>query len=146
MRESVPVSLAFEFSDLHVDGDALSQSWQRYLRLVGRFSIAVGEIEIFSEQEFCLVEFGIQSQLWLRRAAETGEDFIYTSEESEEPGLVWIKKLDEVWHLGTITHVSSTQFAFDVVRSALGLYFEKLRHAVLAKYELDIVSLFSWLA
>jgi hypothetical protein len=90
----------FAFSDIDVDGNSLAEPWQICLRIVGSFAIKVGENILYSEQGFCLVEFGIESQLWLKRVKKTQEDFVYTSQESEELGLVWIKREGSVLACG----------------------------------------------
>jgi len=52
------------------------------LRIVATFTVAAEEIELFSEEEFPIVELAAQLDYWLRR--DDGLPFTYDSAESED--------------------------------------------------------------
>ena len=144
--DGVSHPINFASSDIDVDGNSLAEPWQIYLRIVGSFAIKVGENILYSEQGFCLVEFGIESQLWLKRVTKTQDDFVYTSQESEELGLVWIKREGSVWRVGSVHQISAEPATFQLqeIQRALNRYFTELRNYVLRNFDVDIESLFSW--
>jgi hypothetical protein len=136
----------FTFYDLTSDGARLSQPWEVYLSIVGRFSVRVGERVLYAEELFCVVEFAIKSQLWLRRVKDTDEDFVYTSQESDEPSLFWIKKSREGWRLGSVyqEYEEPTTFDLDSLAAGLSAYFDRLREFVAEGFGTDIVAILRW--
>jgi hypothetical protein len=58
------------------------------LRVVGDFFIHVSHGLVYSEVEFCLVEFSVQLAQWLGPLGPEAADFTYTSMESDVEGLV----------------------------------------------------------
>lgn len=146
--DRVPQEVVFSFADVVADTDTLSQPWQVYLRIVGNFLMTVAGRTLYTEQGFCLVEFAIQSQLWLRQVRASGEDFVYSSQESEEMGLVWIKRDNSKWKVGSIhqEYDEPRLFDLDQLEMALVRYFDALNHEVQQKFRVDITSLFDWAA
>lgn len=145
---SLSKEVTFSFAEVMADGDCLAEPWQVYLRVVGDFAVTVGGRALYREQHFCLVEFAINSQLWLQRVGETHEDFNYISQESDESGLVWIKKSRDGWLLGSVhqEYAESSVFELDVLRVALSAYFNELKSQVADRFGTNIGELLSWAA
>jgi len=106
-------SLAFQFDSLERDG-ALDEYWQLLLHVVADFSILIDSKVLYCEHQFCVVEFAVALSKWLNRAHQTGEDFIYTSMESEDVGLVWIKSNDPGWCVGSVYQEYEEANIFDL--------------------------------
>jgi len=140
------MKIAFVFGNVAIDGDALTAPWQRYLRIIGDFRMEVGGVPLYKEEQFCLVEFAIQSQIWAREASEEGLDFTYTSMEAEEQGLVWIRLEQGGWKVGSVfqKHTCPGLFSLEEIVVALNEYYEKLRRCCNEEFNIDIVGLFAW--
>jgi hypothetical protein len=144
--DSVSEEVAFAFADVKVDGGRLKEPWQVYLRIIGRFSVHVGERVLYVEESFCVVEFAIKSQLWLARVNETQEDFIYTSQESEESDLFWIRRSGAGWRIGSVyqEYEELSTFPLELLAAALCSYFNNLRRFVTEAFGRDIVDVLGW--
>jgi hypothetical protein len=143
---SSKVKIAFLFENVFVDGPELTEPWQAYLRVVGDFKIEVRGAPIYTEEQFCLVEFAIQSQIWSRAAALEPQDFTYTSMEAEEPGLVWFRLEKGGWKIGSVFQECdcSELLRLGEIVGALDDYYKKLRRGVNERFHIDIAGLFDW--
>lgn len=144
--DGLPKEVKFSFADVASDGVRINEPWQVYLRIVGRFSVSVGERILYQEEAFCVVEFAIKSQLWLKRVSQTQEDFIYTSQESEEPGLFWIKRFEGGRCIGSVyqEYEESNLFPFESLAAALSEYFNHLRTFVAEAFGTDLAEILAW--
>lgn len=144
--DCVSKEVRFSFTEIALDGGALTEPWQVYLRIVGGFSVTVGGRGLYQEQGFCLVEFAVNSKLWLEHVKETEEDFIFTSQESDESGLVWVKKVAGGWRLGSIhqEYEETSVFDLDSLRAPLCAYFDGLRKRVEECFGVDIAAVVVW--
>jgi hypothetical protein len=140
------MKLAFRFENVFTDGPLSAEPWQIYLRVVGDFKIAVWGVPIYAEEQFCLVEFAIQSQIWSRAAAQEPRDFVYTSLEAEESGLVWLRQEASGWRIGSVFQESACPESFSLAEIVIALdnYYHRLRRDVDDIYHVDIASLFAW--
>jgi hypothetical protein len=144
--DSLSKEVVFAFADVNLDGGCLNEPWQVYLRIVGSFSVHVGKQLLYLEESFCVVEFAIKSQLWLARVNETQEDFVYTSQESEERDLFWIRQSGAGWRIGSVyqEYEEPSTFPLDLLAAALRSYFNRLQAFVAEAYGRDIVDVLSW--
>jgi hypothetical protein len=87
---------------------------------------------IYAEEQFCLVEFAIQSQIWSRTGAVDPQNFTYTSMEAEGSGLVWFRMEQGGWKVGSIFQdgTCSDVLGFSEMVAALDDYYEELRRTV----------------
>jgi hypothetical protein len=60
---SSKTAILFSFGNLALDGPALTEPWQAYLRLVGDSKMEVRADTIYAEEQFCLVEFDLDARL-----------------------------------------------------------------------------------
>ncbi|MGB6833660.1 MAG: hypothetical protein WCD34_02345 [Candidatus Acidiferrum sp.] len=143
---SSKVKIAFIFENVFIDGPALTDPWQAYVRVVGDFKIEVRAAAIYTEEQFCLVEFAIQSQIWSRAAALEPQNFTYTSMEAEEPGLVWFRLEQGGWKIGSAfqERECSELFSLGEIVGALDGYYERLRRCAKEMLHFDIAGLFGW--
>ena len=128
------------------DCPTLTEPWQVYLRVVGDFKVLASGTTICSEQQFCVVEFAIESQAWSRKAKQEPSDFIYKSIEADENGLVWVRRKLDKWSVGSIFQIAESRETFELaeITGALDNYYGRLRKAVLETFETDIAALFEW--
>jgi hypothetical protein len=143
---SSKVKIVFVFENVSLDAAALTEPWQAYLRVVGDFKIEVRAASIYTEEQFRLVEFAIQSQIWSRAAALEAQDFTYTSMEAEEPGRVWFRMEQGGWKIGSAFQERdcSDLFGLGEIVAALDDYYERLRRDVNERFHVDIAGLFEW--
>lgn len=144
--DGVSPKVTFRFSEVTSDGGPVNMPWEVYLRIVGSFSIVVGERILYTEELFCIVEFAVKSNLWLKRVNEIKEDFVYTSQESEDTHLFWIRKSGAGWRIGSMSqeYEESRTFALDLLTAALSEYFNRLQNAVTEKFGKNIVDVLTW--
>ena len=144
--ESLASEVKIKFSKMKVDGDSVEEPWQAYLRIVGLFCVKVGDRLLYQEEEFCLVEFAVSAQIWRKGLHQKQEDFIYTSLESDESGLFWVKKVDGGWRVGSIhqEYEEALVFDLDLLATALGTFCDRLRDKVLERFGVDLNSILIW--
>ena len=138
--------VAFIYSNLSHEGSQLSEPWQIYLRIVSDLEITILGQTVYSERLFPVVEFAIQSQIWSASESETGRDFVFTSMESEEEGIVWIRRRDGGWQVGSLLkeREASQLVAPDEMLAALDALYFQLRSEVKTLFHVDIETLFAW--
>lgn len=132
--DSIPsqkIRIYFENLKLEPSFFPFKEDWQIQLGVVGKFSIHINDKELYEEVDFCLVEFAVQVCEWLNEAYRR-DDFIYTSVESDEAGLVWIKKSDGMWRIGSVhqEYEELRLFKLDEIDSSLKLFVENLIDAI----------------
>ena len=108
--------LEFIFENLQLDEsfEPFLEDWQLELGVVADFQIlADGEV-LYSEKEFCLVEFAKQVWDWTADVADCKRDFCYHSLESDEPTLVWIKRRNGLWAVGSSNQEYEKENGFEL--------------------------------
>lgn len=87
-----------------------------------------------------------QVAVWLKRVNETQEGFVYISQESEEPGLFWIKKAGGGWRIGSVYQEYEEVSISDLesLVAALSAYFNRLRTFVAEAFGTDIAKILGW--
>ena len=78
--------LLLEFSDVQVPKDALMNKYQFLLGVEATFTLSVESAVVLVEPHFCIIELRQWLQEWLENGAQN--DFIYTSIESDDQGLI----------------------------------------------------------
>jgi hypothetical protein len=143
---SLSETVSFAFSNLTSDGASLLEPWEVYLRFVGTFCVTIGGRTLYSEESFCLVEFGVLSYLWLKEAESQRQDFLYSSLESEEHGLLSIKRCEGGWRLDSLHQKfeSDELFPLSIFEVAITDYFCRLRAIILARFSIDILAVVQW--
>ena len=132
-------SLTFHFDSLEREG-ALDEHWEILLHVIADFSILVDSKVLYCEQQFCVVEFALDISGWLNRVHRNGEDFIYTSMESEEIGLVWIKSSDSGWRIGSVhqEYEETNIFSLEEIRDAAEQFLDQLGAEMSAKFGIGL--------
>jgi hypothetical protein len=141
--DSVPCKVEFRFGALRKDGGNLEEDWQILLRIVGDFSVLVNGRELYAETEFCVVEFAAAAAAWLRDGMPGGHDFVFTSMEAEEAGLVRAEKGAGGWRLGSVHQQSWEDCLVDPVElgRALTSYVQGLADEVELQLGIDVAPL-----
>lgn len=127
------IEIGFHFDSLKLDPsfNPFDEDWQIELGIVGDFFIRVDGKTLYQESGFCLVEFAVSVSKWLS-LGDGVQDFTYTSIESDEAGLVWIKQYGDKWKLGSV-HQEYNElclFKLDQIRLAVQTYIKNLIHYV----------------
>jgi hypothetical protein len=121
--------MKFEFTNLHFEGE-IRTKWDTLLRIVGDFTLRIRDRAIYTEVDFCLVEFAVALANWLAIATDLGPDFIYTSLESDIEGLVRFTRIDRgVWQISAAheDHEARDTFTTADLKSAALAYIRELR-------------------
>jgi hypothetical protein len=130
--------MRFSFGNVHYDGP-VGNRWEVLLRVVGDFFIYASQSLLYSEVEFCLVEFSVQLAQWLGRLGPHAPDFAYTSMESDVEGLVRIVRTGpDQWRVSAAHQAYDEQRTFstaEIQRAAVDFICE-LRAAL--KDRLDV--------
>jgi hypothetical protein len=142
----VPSRIELRWRDLLQEVPTLREPHDLFLHVVATFSVAVNHQVIYEEELFSVVEFAIISQTWSSEVSLTQEDFVYTSMEAEEEGLVWFRKQADGWRVGSIFQQRECTLALDLgeIQSSLDEYYASLRGAIKKQFALDIKDLFVW--
>ncbi|MCC6525741.1 MAG: hypothetical protein IT373_24045 [Polyangiaceae bacterium] len=134
--------MKFALANIHYDGPLVTR-WDVLLRIVADFSILVERSVLYSEVEFCVVEFAVQLAEWLGRLGSERREFVYTSMESDVEGLVrFTPKGADHWCIATAHQArpETRTFTTDELRRAALEFIHELRVAVQDRVDiLDIV-------
>lgn len=134
--------MKFAFANIHYDGP-LATRWDVILRIVADFSIVLGRSVLYSEVEFCVVEFAVQLAEWLGRLGSGRPPFVYTSMESDVEGLVRFTPTGpDQWCVAAAhqTHREARTFTTDELRRTALEFIHELRAAVKDRVDiLDVV-------
>jgi len=109
------------------------------LGIVGDFSVLVDGAELYAESELCVVELAAAAAAWLREGAHAGADFVYTSMEAEEAGLVRIGKRADGWWVGSAhQRLEGGPLELREVERALSAYVRRLAGEVRLRLGIDV--------
>ena len=113
--------LEFVVSDLHHERPAATDYDGVLLGLNCNFAVQLDHQVLFEEAEFPVLEFVEQLADWLAESPGPSANFSYESIESDVEDLVWIRRSDHGWRLGSAIHdsVAHNPFRLDEVRRAL---------------------------
>ena len=138
--DSISGTLKFHFELTTTDATNLKEPQQLLLGIIGNFAVRVGEKPLYQEAEFCLVEFAMQITKWLSEVTITNEDFVYTSLESEEVGLVWIKRSGAAWRIGSIhqEYEEYKEFSLEEISNAVEEYRARLSEELFRKLGISV--------
>lgn len=139
--------IEFRFERLRLDGEALDTDWDVLLRLVADFAIVVppAPIPLYQEKEFCVVEFAVQITQWLAKVRKYPIDFSYNSMESDETGVVCIRKQLHGWRVTALSQDYSEDrlFSLEEIESAVAAFIARLKKEVRETFRYDISHLLS---
>ncbi len=139
--------IAFSYSNLSRGRPSLTEPWEICLGIEADFLIEVSGREIFSQPYFPVVEFAVDAQIWSSSVRFTQHDFMYTSMEAEQKGLVWIKRAEAGWVVGSAWRKEESSGALNLfeIQAALDSFYFTLRHDVKNTFGIDIEPLFAWM-
>jgi hypothetical protein len=142
----VPSRIEFRWRDLSQEVPTLREPHDLFLHVVATFSVVVNHQVIYEEELFAVVEFAINSQRWSSEAGLTQEDFVYTSMDAEEEGLVWFRKQSDGWRVGSVFQQCDCTLALELreIQSSIDEYYASLRGAIKKQFGRDIKELFDW--
>jgi len=130
--------IEFRFEKLRRDGNELETNWDLLLRLVADFSIIVPDahIPLYREEEFCVVEFAMQITQWLATLHTDLIDFSYNSIESDETGLVSIRKQQHGWTVAALHQdvCEDRPFSTEDIEKGVGEFIARLKKEVPAEF------------
>jgi hypothetical protein len=138
--DGVSGEIVFEFTVTSADSSSLHERWQVLLGVVGNLSVEVCGRTLYREVEFPLVELAVDLSRWLQEVDQTNESFVFRSMESEEAGLIWIKRDDGLWGVGSVhqDHKDEHTFSLGEVASAVRVYIDGLTGTLLRGHGIDI--------
>ena len=127
--------LSLQFQLTTPDGP-LETYWNRLLNVIADFQLVVERRIIFSEEEFPIVELAVQLKAWLERLSDETPEFVYTSLESEIPGLIRLSPGCEGWHVSAAfaEFADATAFNLSEVAAAVRSYVAAVDETVFSEY------------
>lgn len=133
-------SIVFQFNSVKIERPYDGSPWPFILGITGQFEICIGENVLYSEEEFCLVEFAVDISEWLLSSSCPDGDFEYESTESSEYGLINIRRSNCKWKLGSIHQLYDEWRAFKLIdiRSATQSYIHRLCSTLDESYSIDL--------
>jgi hypothetical protein len=94
--------LALEFDQPTFERDAICADYDLEIGVVATFSIRISKQVIYDEVMFPVVELRVALDRWVRGGPD-GSDFELVSMESDEAGLVWLRRQPSgSWRVGSI--------------------------------------------
>src|SRR5690348_8559472 len=144
--DSVPCQVTFSYDRLSRSRSSLSQPWEICLGIDASFRVDVAGENIYSEELFPVVEFAVDAEIWSATAQQTQQDFAYTSMDAEQKGLIWVKRVEGGWQLGSALREKGASKPVDLleIQAALDAFYFRLREDVKTIFGVDINVLFDW--
>lgn len=119
--------LSFSYTNIHFEGNDLTNEWHILLDILGDFTIKVGSHILYQEEGFSLVEFAIELNDWLLADFRNERDFAADLTEYDEVGLVqfWAQG-NHQWRVGSSRqqYEETTCFDADVIEAVCHTYIE----------------------
>jgi len=131
--------IQFGFDALSADGP-LHENWQIVFNISGDLQVTVDGSLAWTCPSTNLVELAVALQAWLREGIHKSEDFELESVDFEEKGVLWIRRTDEGWRVGSIHHgeIGHKVHGDSDIRRAIEEYGNVLTDAVRSKWNVDI--------
>ncbi len=138
--------LEIAFSDAVFERKTLRDRYDLLLGVVATLTVAVGSRSVYAEPLFPIVELRVALERWLLSARVDETDFMFESMESDEAGLVWIRRQPSgIWIVG-----SQHQFGpaadgldFDDVEVGCGIFIEAVDQWVRSHLHREVREVFS---
>ena len=113
---------------------------QLLLGVTGDLSIQVNGRELYTEQEFPLVELALQSIRWVRRGPRVEDDFEFESMESADAPLIWIRRSGDGWRIGAVhqNYDETSVLSWLNIERALVAYADGLQHELSIVHGINI--------
>jgi hypothetical protein len=95
---------------------------------------------LYSEPDFPVIELAAQLIGWCHRGLENGDDFEFTSMESDETGLVWFRRTGAGYRVGSLYQEFPAMSVHDpaAVRAATARLVAQLRERTKDELGIDI--------
>ena len=90
------------FTDARQERAGLRDKLDLLLGVVATIEVWVGGKLVYREEMFPIVELRAALGTWLGGAFAEGRDFEFQSVESDEEGLIWLRRIDSGWRIGSI--------------------------------------------
>ena len=90
------------FTDTRLERPRVRDKFDLLLGIVATFEVCLGERLLYHEEMFPVVELRVELAQWLSDAYRHRENFEFRSMESDEEGLLWLRRVDGGWRIGSI--------------------------------------------
>lgn len=129
---------------VHVDppGLTVSEWYQALVNVEGDFAVRLPSGVLIEDSHWCVVELAHALRGWLRTA---DEDFVYTSMDDEEEGLLWFRReAPDVWRVGSVRQRFEAEETFSqaALAGAARAFVERVENLVRTGLRIDLAQRF----
>jgi hypothetical protein len=133
--------ITFSFDDVVMELPRIRDNNDLLVGVVASFSIKVGTRVLFSEGDFPIVELRVQLAQWHGGGSLAGKNFELDSLESDEPGIVWIRRSKGGgWRVGSIwqEYAESRDWTDDELATCLAAFAKDVDAWVSTELHVDL--------
>lgn len=94
--------MQLRLAGLRADPDRLGNAIDVVANLEADLRLEVDGEEIYAEASFPVAELAAGLARWSTTPSDDRPDFEFDSISAEEPGLIWIRRVDDGWRVGSI--------------------------------------------
>lgn len=119
--------LAITFEDARLERTALKDKYDLLLGIVATLTMSVASRPIYTESMFPIVELRVALDRWLHSPSASHSDFEFESMESDEVGLVWIRRqVSGAWRAGSVHQddLAPDEMRFDEIAEACEVFID----------------------
>lgn len=131
--------IEFVFANLKFDGS--EPSYEDIHRFVGDFSILINGILLYSEYNFCLLEFAAYLNYWKNNHINN-RDFQYESIESDLEKLVWFEHKGDALYLINTVYEKKNELQelvpIESIHMAIDKYIQTLHLSLVEKFGMNL--------
>jgi hypothetical protein len=137
------VTAMIRFADARKERAVLRDKFDLFLGIVATIEVWVGSKPLYREEMFPIVELRAALGRWLTGSFAACRDFEFRSMESDEEGLIWLRRTDSGWRIGSIHQEfpAMTELTDEEVDSLARKFIEDVDQWVLQNCNIRVSSL-----
>ena len=136
--------IEFVFTDAIMELPRIRDNFDLLVGVSATLTIRVGDRVLFEEADLPIVELRVQLAQWLAKLA-SGNDFELDSLESDDTGIVWIRKVSSgKWQIGSVwqEYAEKREWTEVEVRACIEGFASRVDAWALAELKVDLVERF----
>lgn len=127
-------------TDLRFEGTDPEDRFDLLLGVCADLALQTEGRLLYSEPDFPVTELAVQLNAWAAGGPESGEDFEFSSMESDESGLVWFRRSGAGYRVGSLYQEfpAMAVHAPAAVRSTIERFVTDLRNRTRRELDIDL--------
>jgi hypothetical protein len=134
------VIINLHFDRPTLEREAIRDRYDLLLGVVGTLRLLTWDKLLYEEPMFPIVELRVQLATWLQTGFHNNRAFEFQSMESDEAGLVWIRRQNDGWRIGAKhqVRVETRVFSDDQIKSASCRFIDTVDSWLRSEWDIEV--------